>query len=303
MAEAERDLQKQMQTYQFLMCTSSLDTQNGTDPVNVAEQCYNEYFPADINDYPLLVLCAHNEDQLKATNRDKTSKVNVNSLPAVVVNGVQLSADQIADTSKMLTQTLCESFGTGLRPDVCYELEPKYNKQLNVTVYLGADSNTVNFVQKQISPIVELANEHDASLRLRDLVQWTFVPWANTQYNTSDGTLACPNDDQNQCQALRLLACAIKQGQIQSDQVKELRTSTEIAKLVVCFFKSANFSTEPSEAMNECANDQFGLDAYAVIWQCSMDNDNQLQVFLDMKAQTENNYPAITSCKSHFATH
>lgn len=70
---------------------------------------------------------------------------------------------------------------------------------------------------------------------------------------------------------------------------------TQAVAFVACFFSESTWESNPMASANQCANQVFRFDTYALIWQCIKQED-KLYTFLRMRDDTEAN--GFTSCKA-----
>ena len=188
---------------QFIACAAYSENQ---DPVELAKKCLTQVYKDEPNLWIPLDDCAQKNDALKEQLRQKTDAVGVTQVPEIVVNG-EKKTSEMANT---LLVNLCKSFEP-IKPRACEYIDTATSQTLQVLVFLTSDQSSQTFVQSQIKPILTI-EPRDQSLRLRDVVQWQFVPWGPSVHNITSDQVECVNGA-NECLANRVLACATKQRQ------------------------------------------------------------------------------------------
>jgi len=276
-------LDDQYQFFRFFVCADDY----AMNAVNKTEECVRLVYEDGENFLIALRQCADTDLALREEMRNKTEAIGqMTSTPDIYVDGVNKTAEMGA----LMLIELCRSFEP-IKPRACLEIDAA-NQPVQVTVYLTANIETQHFVQSQIKPLVSEA-PRDPRFRLRDVIEWQFIPWGPTNYNETTGELECINDN-GECLANRVLACATKQRQNGKLTIRE--DKFRVASFVACFFDSPSWQLDPLKAASECVLALSPLNSYPQLWQCVV-QDVKLQVLLDMKKLTENNYPPIVKCK------
>lgn len=255
--------------------------------MDVAASCINQIYEDGPELFQELSRCAHSQDNaMRDKLRIRTRGVNLAQTPEIVIDGLKRTPEAGLD----IISYLCRSFEP-IKPRVCFNIEDS-TKSLQVTVYLTADQQSQTFVQSQISPL--LTNQtRDSAQYLRDVIEWNFVPWGSSVYNSTSGELECTNGEE-ECLANRILTCATRLRQNGRLGVRE--DKSRVVSFVACFFDSATWQSNPLQAANLCSPKLSPLDIYPQLWQCAV-QDSKLKFLLEMKTLTDNNYPAIASCE------
>lgn len=275
----------QYQFFRFFYCATSSVV--GQTPLELAEECLLQTYADGAQLYPELLNCVDNDDQIKELMRNKTEAIGLSEVPEIVIDGIKRTWSVGYD----VVMYLCDS-ASPIKPRVCFDIDTYTTQTLKVSVFLTADQPSQEFVQSQLKPLLTNA-PRDSNTRLRDVIEWNFVPWGPTEYNTTSKEVECATGEE-ECLANRILACATRQRQ--NGRLGRREDKLRVVSFVVCFFDSPDWQTNPLEAANQCSNKLSPLDNYPQLWQCAV-QDEKLKLLLDMKALTDNNYPAISICK------
>ncbi len=278
---------------QFIACSSSANDANAEDDslVSTAKDCLLKTFPGDENLWNSINSCAQNDASLKAELRNKTEAIigGLKQVPEIVVDGVKRTAE--AGASLLLY--LCQNAFLPIKPKVCFEIDSTESGTyvLPVSVFLHGDMDTAVFLQSQLKPLLE-AEPRDQQVRLRDVIDWTFVPWGPSTYNESSGVISCSGGAQ-ECLVNQVLACSTEQRQ--NGQLGRREDRLRVAAFLVCFFDwGSNWGADPLTVAAGCSGPLSGhrLDNYPQLWQCAVQLERGRAVMLAMKAATEV-YPNI----------
>lgn len=276
-------INKKFQFLQFFIC--STPHIKGTNAVNHAAACVNQFYDDGPNLWIELLPCAHSDHEIRERLRNRTDSIQLSHIPEIEIDG-QLKTNELNND---LLLVLCRSFKT-IKPRACFEIDTNTTQMLDVSIYLSADKNAQEFVKLQLKPLLE-NNIRDPGFYLRDVIRWQFIPWGFSTYNQTSGTVQCVHGD-NECLANRILTCAGRQRQ--NGRLSQREDRQRVAKFVVCFFGSSDWQTKPMDVANKCAPKLSPLDTFPQLRQCAV-QDIKLKYLLDMKRLTENNYPPISN--------
>ena len=182
---------------------------------------------------------------------------------------------------------------------------------INVGIFFSVNEYNRRFFVEQLLPfykdvVPKLAGGKQAassssssdSAKLQSLISPTIIPWGTTRYDAnSSPSFTCVGA--NECYANRLFACA------DYFHGTEPRARLHLVEFALCFFVR-NVSLEDVEAVRdvakECANLIWIPDPFPQLDDCATGNTTEaVNIYLRMKEKTENNHPALTSCKCSLA--
>lgn len=230
--------------------------------------------------------CAANDATLKEELRNKTEAIDLKQVPEVVVDNVK----KTTEVGKQLLVYLCRSFKP-IKPRVCLEIDSESTQfVMPVEVFFHGDSGSTNFMTIELKSLLE-KELRDHRIRLRDVIEWHFVPWGPSQYNASIGEISCAGG-QVECLINTVLACATQQRQNGLLGAREERQ--RVANFLVCFFDfDSNWQADPLRVASQCSQHlSLGLDSYPQLWQCVTQKERRTEVMLRMKASSDR-YPNI----------
>ncbi len=292
--------------FNFFLCTANFE--DGVDAVDQTIVCLNQNYIEGPNMWGELHMCATLDDELKAAMRSKTEGISgggLTQIPEIAIDGVKKTAE--VASGKLLEYICSQSSAAGsIKPRACSNIVPVAGyltgeQLLQVTLYLSGDQATQSFVQLQLGPLIAeeaTASRADSRLRLRDVIEWTVVPWGAAAYNSSstEQTIQCPGGA-GECLANRVLACASRQPS--NGVLGNREDRTRVVAFLRCFFTSSgtsDWATDPLGAALSCSSRLSPLDSWPQLWRCAVDASQQ-SLMLEMRDRTENNYPALSTCK------
>ncbi len=278
-----------------------------------AEECVNEVYDYGSHFWESLVDCAENDNYIKDELHNKTDLIELKVMPEIVING-QVKTTEVGDH---LLHYLCHQ-ASPIKPRVCFEIDDTPTSVLRRTIRLkvfldGEDEHhsAREFMLTQVKPLLENGQStRSAALHLRDLIEWSFIPWGSSTYNETTGEMSCVSKSNStgynstvspsmDCLINSILTCAGKAVHSTRDayQLGMRDNRLRIVSFAVCFYESPQWQFSPLNAAKECIGKLSSLEAaYTQLEQCAVQDSTKTVFLLQMKRQTENNYPQLAVC-------
>lgn len=292
--------QDQFDFLRFFICTSGKE---GLDPMQQAEQCVAEVYDFGDQFWPSLNYCAVNDNNIKQELHDKIELIELNDMPEIVIN----EKVKTKEAGERLLQYLCEE-STPIKSRDCFEIED-LKRIVRVTVFLDADDDTQSarkFMLSQVKPLLEIGRStRTPDLYLRDMIEWSFVPWGSSTFNASDASedVKCASSTNNltsssNCLLNSIFTCASRVHSTRDTYRLGMREDRlRVVSFIVCFYESPIWQSSPLKAAEECTGKLSSQETvFSQLEQCATQSSTKTFFLLQMKQLTENNYPKLTVC-------
>lgn len=292
--------QDQFSFLRFFICTSAKQELN---PMKQAELCVAEVYDYGEHFWELLADCAANDNNIKDELHNKTELIELKEMPEIVINGEV----KTAEVGERLLQYLCED-SKPIKSRVCFEIEA-VKRIVRLTVFFDGNDEQENarkFMLSQVKALIESGRStRSSALHLRDVIEWSFVPWGGSTFNASDAgeEVKCASSNNNStsfsnCLINQIFVCASRVHSTRDAYRLGVREDRlRVVSFIVCFYESSLWQSDPLKAAEECTRKLSSLESvYTQLHQCATQSSTRTIFLLEMKRLTENNYPKLTVC-------